>query len=422
MAFSFGFYNSLNHDRLYDAKEMSRIFDGLIIDGVYATVGGRFVVRAAGADNTVIVSSGRAWFNHTWNYNDADMILEGPASHLLLKRWDAIVLDINSNNEYRTNQILWVAGTPASNPSKPAMIREADHNQYPLCYIYRRSNDNSILATDIENNVGTDLCPYTAGLLTDTKNIAPVENNTTASKAYAAGEYILWEDELYRTTRAIAQGATFIPSPNTGYNIARTTIAEELYTKFQFDTTPTQNSLRAVTSGGIYNALQTAAPALGGTKLISNGQVYTALGNRKAITTAAPAQNGTALITNGQVYTALGNRPGIVTSAPSSGSNELITSGQVYTALGDRTSIVTSAPSSGSNNLITSGQVYTALGNRTSIVTSAPASGGTNLITNGQVYIALLNKMDDDRITYGTSDLTPGTSRLYTDEIYMVYE
>lgn len=41
MAFTFGFYNSLNGDRKYNAEQVSSIFDGLISDGVYDTM--RFI-------------------------------------------------------------------------------------------------------------------------------------------------------------------------------------------------------------------------------------------------------------------------------------------------------------------------------------------------------------------------------------------
>lgn len=345
MAFTFGFYNSSNHDRMYDAEEFSRIFDGLITDGVYATVGNRFVVRAANEDNTIIIGSGRAWFNHSWSYNDTDMQMTGPASHALFNRWDAIVLDVNSEIAYRTNSIIWLTGDATSTPAKPTMIHTDKHNQYPLAYIYRPANNNAIPAVNITSCVGLDECPYTQGLVTDTKNIAPVENNDYASRAYNIGEYILWKNEFYKVTTAIAKNARIIPKPTSGYNITRSTMAEELYKTFTLDTVPTS---------GHY------------TNVVSSDGIYKALGNRSIIQTSAPASGGNNLITNGQVYTALGNRTSIQTSGPASGSNNLITAGQVYTALGNRSSIQTAAPASGGNNLITNGQVYTALGNRTS--------------------------------------------------------
>lgn len=318
MAFTYGFYNSLNHDRVYDAVEMSRIFDGLITDGVYATIGDRLMVNPSGSDNTVIVKNGRAWFNHTWNYNDSDMVLTGPAANVLYNRWDAIVLDIEAAASKRENSIKWIEGNASSNPVKPTMIKEGDHYQYPLAYVYRPSNNDAIVASNIENRIGSEECPYCEGLLSDTKNIAPVEINDTATRAYAYGEYILWHDFLHKVTTPIIQGGTIIPKPETGYNVERTTISTELYNSFVFDTVPTSGSSHAVTSDGIYKALgnnsaiqTTSSVTSGSGSLITSGGIYTALGNRTKITTSAPASGGTNLITNGQVYTALGNRTAI---------------------------------------------------------------------------------------------------------------
>ena len=46
MAFSYGFYNSLNGDRKYDSEDLSRMFDGIIYDGVIGAVGDTFAVKA----------------------------------------------------------------------------------------------------------------------------------------------------------------------------------------------------------------------------------------------------------------------------------------------------------------------------------------------------------------------------------------
>ena len=70
MAFTCGFFNSQNGDRKYNAEQMASIFDGLIKDGVYDTVGDIFAVTP-GTGMQVRVGSGRAWFAHTWNNNDA---------------------------------------------------------------------------------------------------------------------------------------------------------------------------------------------------------------------------------------------------------------------------------------------------------------------------------------------------------------
>ena len=64
MAVTYGFYDSLNHDRLYNAQQMSAIFDGIINDGVFMSVGNQFHT-VAGTGMQVIVKSGRAWFDST---------------------------------------------------------------------------------------------------------------------------------------------------------------------------------------------------------------------------------------------------------------------------------------------------------------------------------------------------------------------
>lgn len=165
MAFSFGFYNSVNHDRQYNAVQMGMIFDGIILDGVYQTIGDAFIVEAHDEPNVITVGSGRAWFNHTWSYNDSDMILEKPQAELLLKRIDAVVLDVDNSDAIRANEIKWVLGTPSSNPVRPTMIHTLNHHQYPLAYVERRANDETINQADITNMVGTSDCPFVTGVL-----------------------------------------------------------------------------------------------------------------------------------------------------------------------------------------------------------------------------------------------------------------
>lgn len=164
MALSSGFYNAVNHDRKYDADDISRLFDGLIKDGVFASIGTCFMVKE-GSGLTVNVGIGRAWFNHTWTYNDAILPVEAPQSDLLLSRIDTLVLEVNSEDSVRANTIKFVSGTPASEPTKPELTNTEKVHQYPLCHITRTANNDSIVQADIENTVGTDDCPFVSGVL-----------------------------------------------------------------------------------------------------------------------------------------------------------------------------------------------------------------------------------------------------------------
>ena len=169
MALTSGFFNSKNHDRLYDATQISTLFEGLINDGVYQGVGHIFKVSASNGMN-VTVDTGRAWFNNTWTRNDALIVLTVPTAEQVLKRIDAVVLEVNSLDTVRNNTIKIVKGTPASNPSKPSLTKNDDVHQYPLAYITVDPNVTVITQQKIQNAVGTSACPFVTGII-DTLDI-----------------------------------------------------------------------------------------------------------------------------------------------------------------------------------------------------------------------------------------------------------
>lgn len=164
MSFASGFFNSVDHDRLYDATDISRLFDGLIRDGIFASIGDCLVVKQSNQMN-VTVGTGRAWFNHTWSYNDALYPVTIPPSEILMDRVDAIVLEINSAESVRANSIKLIKGTPASTPTKPALTNTKEIHQYPLAYVTVGKEVTSIRQADIENCVGTSACPFVTGIL-----------------------------------------------------------------------------------------------------------------------------------------------------------------------------------------------------------------------------------------------------------------
>lgn len=161
MSVSFGFYNSVNHDRKYDAIQIARIFDGIITDGVYHSIGEAFSVNH-NSGLTVNVSSGRAWFDHTWTYNDAIIVLQHNAAHQVYDRIDAVVLQVNETS--RTNSIIVKEGTASSSPSKPSMTDSDEIHEHPLAYVTIRANATDIASKDINYVVGTSECPFVAGV------------------------------------------------------------------------------------------------------------------------------------------------------------------------------------------------------------------------------------------------------------------
>lgn len=189
MSVSSGFFNSLKGDRKYNAAQMSAIFDGLIIDGVFASIGTAFAVKAAGG-LTVNVGIGKAWFDHTWTVNDSILPMTAPEAEVLLDRIDAVVLEVNGMESVRENTIKFVKGNPSSAPSRPTLTNEGNVHQYPLCYIYRKYGTAVINQADITPMVGTESTPFVTGIL------------QTISLDELLGK---WQDELDRFTDARSQ-------------------------------------------------------------------------------------------------------------------------------------------------------------------------------------------------------------------------
>ena len=156
---TYGFYNSKNGDRKYDAIQMSSIFDGIIRDGVLQHYGTAMVVKES-EGMMVNVGIGRAWFNHTWTLNDALLPLTVPISEVLLNRIDAVVLEVDARESVRANSIKVIKGTPASSPKNPTLVKTNDRWQYPLAYIRVNAGVTSIRQANITNCVGTSACPF----------------------------------------------------------------------------------------------------------------------------------------------------------------------------------------------------------------------------------------------------------------------
>lgn len=162
MAVTYGFYNSQNGDRKYDAVQFGEIFDGIINDGVYQSIGSAFLVKPT-TGTSVSVGTGRAWFNHTWIKNDSEFQVLLNSAHPIYDRIDAVVFDINSAS--RINSITVVQGEPAETPVKPQIGTGSSH-QYPIAYITVKKAATSIAVFDINYVVGTKDCPFVTGPLT----------------------------------------------------------------------------------------------------------------------------------------------------------------------------------------------------------------------------------------------------------------
>ena len=175
MSVTYGFFNSVNHDRQYDADQWSAIFNGVINDGIFANIGDAFKVSSSSSSMTVSVGIGRAWFNSRWINNDAILLITIADAESILNRIDSVIIEINTEADVRACSIKILTGTPASTAVAPTLTNTETIHQYRLADISVAASVTEITNSDITNYIGQDDCPYITGILETVDNTAVVQ-------------------------------------------------------------------------------------------------------------------------------------------------------------------------------------------------------------------------------------------------------
>lgn len=165
MAWTSGFFNSVNGDRLYNADQMSRIFEGLITDGVYESVANKLAVQP-NSGMTIQIATGRGWFGRHWVNNDSEYKLTVDQSDVILNRYVAVVIKVDDTDAVRDAVPCLKYSDYATTPVKPTMTRTETVKEYCLAYIYIKAGATAITASDIEDTrQDTNLCGWVTGLI-----------------------------------------------------------------------------------------------------------------------------------------------------------------------------------------------------------------------------------------------------------------
>lgn len=158
----YGFFDSNNHDRVYNSKNFSDYFEGLIHDGVYLYVGEQFKV-SPGEGMSVIVGTGRAKILNRYVKNTTLLPIDISASDSIYPRIDAIVVGIDMNE--RIGTIKSIQGIPGEYPQNPEIPSDKNVRYYVLAYIRIDANASNISFENIRDMRGTVECPWVAGIL-----------------------------------------------------------------------------------------------------------------------------------------------------------------------------------------------------------------------------------------------------------------
>ena len=178
MAQKYGFFNSVDGDRKYDADDIGNYFLKLISDGVFATPATAMQVTAAGG-MVVSVAAGWGFIKCKYINNTAAAQFTLAAADVVLNRIDRVVIRLDKDN--RTMSLAIKKGTAASTPTAPALTRQSSGIwELSLAQIYVGAGVTSITQANItDERANTSLCGYVTGLIDqiDTTDLFAQYNN-----------------------------------------------------------------------------------------------------------------------------------------------------------------------------------------------------------------------------------------------------
>lgn len=159
-----GFFNSINHDRVYNAEEMSNYFEGLITNGIYEMIGGAFAVTAAETTEklAVNVATGRAMIDCRWIRSDSVLNITLDDADLQLDRIDSIAIKLDLTNREMTVEL--IKGDLASNPVPPTLENTDTTKYLRVANISVPHNTVFLVQARIFDRRGTSDCPYVTTL------------------------------------------------------------------------------------------------------------------------------------------------------------------------------------------------------------------------------------------------------------------
>ena len=164
MATSYGFFNSISGDRVYNADDVNTFLEGLVSPwGIYANVDDMLQVTA-GPELSVNVGSGKASINHHWFRSTATENYALSAAHQILNRYDVVALRLDYTE--RSVGIVIIEGTPASTPSIPNVIRNDSYFDLRLANVYIPAGATQVLQSNInDRRYNKQSCGFVAGLI-----------------------------------------------------------------------------------------------------------------------------------------------------------------------------------------------------------------------------------------------------------------
>ena len=173
----YGFFDSINGDRLYSAEDIGRYLQGIVSSGIYPDANTSLQVLAAGGMD-VEVQEGRAMLDYHYMENTEPMTLTLSTGGTL-DRIDAIVMRLDM--ERRLCEIAVKQGAPATSPVAPTMLRTDNTKEYMLASVYVTKLATTVTQEEIsDTRHNVNVCGWVHGLIQQESTGVPTPSASAA--------------------------------------------------------------------------------------------------------------------------------------------------------------------------------------------------------------------------------------------------
>ncbi|MEE0186126.1 MAG: leucine-rich repeat domain-containing protein [Oscillospiraceae bacterium] len=152
MAFSYGFFNAKNLDRVYTAEDFTSYLSSLICNGILDTYGDNFSVTASG-NLSVVIGTGKAWIGGHYFINDMAYTLDlRQYVDESLNRYVIIGISCDVSDSVRACKLEVKSGTAATSPSVPTFENTDTKTYLTLASVRLNGGITSISQSNIKDH------------------------------------------------------------------------------------------------------------------------------------------------------------------------------------------------------------------------------------------------------------------------------
>lgn len=220
-----GFYNSVNHDRLYVAEDMNKPYSRVVADGVFATPQGTpsddLQVVSASNGMKITVKKGQAICGKKWFENTSSVVITVPPNTSVNDRIDSVLIQIDNANGVRAGNIVYRTGEASADPVAPSVVSDDYVTEYRLANVYVESGTSSITDAQITDCRGSSECPWVTSLIqqVDTSTLWTqyqeayqqyYDRQTDDFEEYIERQRQSWEDFLSQLTEELTVSTNVI--------------------------------------------------------------------------------------------------------------------------------------------------------------------------------------------------------------------